>query len=57
MSMKYAIKRLSEPSTWASLAVIVGVVSPALSAKAAAVAPALAALAAGLGALLPERKA
>lgn len=54
---KFLIDRFKEPSTWASLAALVGVFKPALAVQVAAAAPAVVVVAGALGVFLPEKKA
>ena len=54
---KFLIQRFKEPSTWASIAALVGVFKPALAVQVAAAAPAVVVVAGALGVFLPETKA
>lgn len=54
---KFLIQRFKEPSTWASIAALVGVFKPALAVQVAAAAPAVVVVAGALGVFLPEKKA
>ena len=53
---KFLIQRFKEPSTWASIAALVGVFKPALAVQVAAAAPAVVVVAGALGVFLPEKK-
>lgn len=56
MKFQFVIDRFKEPSTWASVAAVVGIFSPLVGVQLAAAAPALVAVAGVLGVFLPERK-